>query len=115
MCGNVVIIMIIFILFIVGGCSAYQYYSFDKCDVIWFFRDSCGYCKKMSSEWDKFVKMSPHYIRPVKIDVSKPENFAIARKYNVNSVPYIVKIQKGKSEVYAGNRTALEIMKWAKV
>ncbi len=81
--------------------------------VFWFHRESCGYCKKMEPDWNKFAnKMAFSLIIPIKIDTANEDNSEICKDFNIQSVPAIYKIERNIRYKYDGERTSGQIEKW---
>ena len=74
--------------------------------------NSCGYCKKMMPEWDKFVGGNTSKITPKMVE--RKEDPSLMDKYNVTSFPTILLVDsKGdKIKSYEGDRTALGFQKF---
>jgi hypothetical protein len=84
--------------------------------VYWFHRKSCPYCVMMEDEWSKFCGMTTlSLIKPIAIDISNPKNAELSAKYNVQSVPTLIKVGASPydADVYNGPRTAVDIYSWA--
>lgn len=103
----ILIILILIILFLYRKAYAKPIY--------WFYRKSCGYCRKMEPEWEKFenrMAMSLK-IKCIKIDTADDRNSRIVRDFDIQSVPTIYKIDNGVRYKYEGDRIAAEFEKWA--
>lgn len=72
---------------------------------------SCGHCKKMMPEWDKFSKQGK--IKTRKIEVSQDEDFM--RKHDVSSFPTILLLDKSGKKLgeYQGERDASSFAEYA--
>lgn len=82
--------------------------------IIWFYMPGCGHCTKMEGEWTKFCSQLPKHIRVKKIDITDPKNQKITMKYNVQGVPYIIRLcSNGSFSVYQGDRTAASLLLFA--
>lgn len=82
--------------------------------VYWFYRLSCPYCVKMHDEWKRFKGMTMFsMVKPIEIDITKPENKDIVDKYQISSVPQLIKIEKNIPIIYDGDRVAEDIYQWA--
>lgn len=100
----ILIILIIYLL--------YRYARKNKKIVIvWFYRPDCGYCTEMEDEWDNFTYNVPSNVYVKKININK--NRAIANKFNVSGVPYIIKITNKKITEFKGERTSDNLLKFA--
>lgn len=81
--------------------------------IIWFYRDNCGYCSQMNNEWDHFTKIAPKYFNIKKVDTANPANQKMSRDYGVKSVPHIVKEKDGIKTIYNGSRKASDLLSWS--
>jgi len=72
---------------------------------------TCGHCKKMMPEWDKFAKQGK--IKTRKIEVSEDEDFM--RQHDVSSFPTILLLDKSgkKLDEYRGERDASSFAEYA--
>lgn len=80
-----------------------------------FYRPSCGYCVKSQPEWNKFKKICKfHMIDTVDINMSNSslQEQALAKKYEVKSVPTVVAVKNGRVFYYNGDRSANSYMSW---
>jgi thiol-disulfide isomerase/thioredoxin len=75
-------------------------------EIVLFHLPTCGHCKNMMPEWNKFQKAHENdpKVNVHKIDCSK--NPDTAEKNDVNGFPTIIKFKDGKKEVFEGERTA---------
>lgn len=79
-----------------------------------FYRDSCPYCVKIKPEWKRFeMNCMISMILPIRIDMTDPNNQELVSKFNINSVPTIIKVENNIPFKYNGNRTAQDLYKWA--
>lgn len=101
-------VIIVAVLFMYVRCTSIKVYR--------FYRPTCPYCVSSQAEWDKFTSDSMFaLIRPMNINLDKPDNATFAKHFNVTTVPTVVKVRPdGSSEVYAGERVATAYMKWAR-
>lgn len=68
-----------------------------------FHSKSCGWCKKMMPEWNKFKKAYSGDLKITEIEASEdPETI---EKLNVKGFPTIILFDNGKQKVYKGDRT----------
>ncbi len=83
--------------------------------VYWFFKKTCPYCVQMEDEWREFKYLTIFsMIKPIEIDITKPENKAICDAYDIKSVPTLIKIENKIPYIHNGPRTAQYIYQWAK-
>jgi thiol-disulfide isomerase/thioredoxin len=82
-----------------------------KSTIMWFYSENCGHCTRMDPAWKQFVAMAPNHLTIKKIDIE--ENQQMAMDYGVNGVPFVVKECDGKRSVYGGDRSAMDIYKFA--
>jgi hypothetical protein len=78
-----------------------------------FYMPGCRYCIDSQSEWNKFVVMSlvsPH--RTSELNMKDPSNGQLVSTFGVQGAPTVVKVHKGKYEIYQGDRTAQSYMDW---
>jgi hypothetical protein len=101
-------VLIVAVLFIYVRCSSIKVYR--------FYRPACPYCVSSQAEWDQFVSDSMFMmIRPININLDKPDNATFAKNFAVTSVPTVIKVNPdGSSEKYDGERTAAAYMKWVR-
>ena len=82
--------------------------------VYWFHRMNCPYCVKMHDEWKQFKKMCMvSMMKPIEVDITKPENAKIVEQYQISSVPQLIKLEKEVPVIYDGDRVAKNIYDWA--
>ncbi len=105
--NGVYIVVILVVLFFV-----YTYNS-GPVTVYRFYKPSCPFCVNSQEEWNKFQNNPGNTMRVVAVDTSLPQNQHIARRYSVRTVPHIVGIRGWKRRVYTGDRTAVDLRKWA--
>jgi hypothetical protein len=68
----------------------------------------------MHDEWKRFKGMTMFsMVKPIEIDITKPENKDIVDKYQISSVPQLIKIEKNIPIIYDGDRVAEDIYQWA--
>ena len=108
------LVVILIIILIAWGLYRYN----KKTKIIRFYRPSCPACVASQKEWDRFKKQARHKKNIVIIDVNtenKDEHTNYwTSKYQVVSVPYVVKITKwlGRSVEFKGDRTAEDYMRF---
>lgn len=86
-------------------------YFGNKTTLYFFSMEGCGYCAQFMPEWEKIKSYSNSAnFNAVKVDINK--NPTLAGKYEVSSVPHIVKVVGKTNTVYNGNRTAQSIIDW---
>lgn len=108
-------INIFYICFVLVLVVLFLYRTSYAKPIYWFYRKSCGYCKKMEHEWEKFenrMSMSMK-IKCIKIDTTDDRNRRLVKDFDIQSVPMIYKIEKGVRYKYEGNRVASEFENWA--
>lgn len=77
--------------------------------VVDFHAEWCGPCKRLAPELEALVKANPGKLAVLKVDVD--QNPELAQRFNVSSIPVVVKMQGGKEaarEVGFGGRAKLE-------
>lgn len=101
-------VLIVVLLFVYVRCSSIKVYR--------FYRPSCPHCVSSQAEWDKFTDDTRFMlVRPININLDKPDNATFAKNFAVSSVPTVIKVNtNGSSEKYNGDRTAAAYMKWVK-
>ena len=113
---NIALTALGFIIFAVIVLSLIQGSDDDsnpECVIIWFHRPGCGFCTRMNDEWEMFTSQAPNYVKVLKINASDPKYAQMAKFYEVNGVPHIVKEKNGRRSVFEGPRKASEFMKFA--
>lgn len=99
------IIIAILLIFLVRYCKQRR--------VIWFYSHECIHCRRMHREWEAFENKAPFNIKTEKIDVDKYPDMAL--KFGIKSVPYVIKVSPtGHNYVYRGNRTAEDLLQFAR-
>ena len=73
-----------------------------------FFSPNCGHCVKAKPQFENAANMDSNIKL---IDVTKPDGSALSDKFNVSSVPTIV---KGDGTKFNGDRNADTIVNFAK-
>ena len=106
------LIGVIVVLFIL---SVYLHHEAYGTRVYWFHRPGCPACEAMKKEWD-LVESGTWFgmVKAIAVDTSKSENDAIASNFNITTVPAIFKIENDIRTMYDGNRSAADILEWAK-
>ena len=100
------------ILLLVLACI-YFYRQAYCTHVYWFHKPTCPYCVEMQPAWDLFTSGRPGSVKVHKVD--KDENPDLAKNFNVTTVPHIVKVKNGVREVYTGDRSAEDLLKWSSI
>lgn len=114
MCESTWVVIILLVIVFISGCGWWMSEPGPhSCTIWWFHRPSCGYCVKMSDEWDAFVALKPSYITTKKVDTAKHPR--LAREYGVTTVPHIVKEKYGRKSVYKGPRKADDFLRWSMI
>lgn len=104
-----VVILVVMLLFHILSSHLLKKHV-KACKLIWFFRPGCGHCTRMNPAWDEFVKQAPSEVEVVKINTQ--ENPDMARDFEVEGVPHIVKVTDNVRVVYRGDRTAAGFLKF---
>lgn len=104
--------IVVIIVLILSGCKGYSECGNSE-QIILFYRDSCHFCAQLKDEWNKFTEMAPKYVKIKTVDIANPANRMAVDEYGVQGVPYIVKERNGYRQVYRGNRTALDLLRWS--
>lgn len=101
-------ILILLVLYIYVRCASVKVYR--------FYTTTCPACIASQPEWDKFCGDARFkMIRPIQINMAKPDNAAFAENFKITSVPTVIKINPdGSSETYTGERKAVAYMQWVK-
>ena len=109
----IILCIILVIALLYGKTQSKKYFDDIEYGVYWFFRPGCPHCDNMVNDWYNMKKMISSYeYNIIEIDTSLDINNLICDKFNVSSVPYIVKIGDLGKEVYKGPRTASSIRDW---
>jgi protein-disulfide isomerase len=84
------------------------------CTPVYFFHNPrCPHCIAMYNEWNEFKRMCKiSLIQPIEIDTTLSQNIELSDKYNIDSVPKIIKIVGGQPIEYNGARLAYNIYNW---
>jgi thiol-disulfide isomerase/thioredoxin len=83
--------------------------------IYWFHRNSCPACMSMKPEWIKFENLTNmSMIKTIRVETDDPRNQKLAENFQVSSVPHIVKVHGEIREVFKGDRTAGQLLSWAK-
>lgn len=106
-------------LFAIIAILLIYYLYCNKTIVYRFYRPTCGYCTSTQDDWDSFKFngiTSLIFGYDVNLDDEDEDNLKLARKYKVNSVPTIIAVlPDGTANVYNGNRSADDILAWARM
>jgi thiol-disulfide isomerase/thioredoxin len=79
----------------------------------YYYMDNCGYCKKFTPEWDKFVKNYKGNIKFKKINMQNAETDI--EKYNIKGFPTVLIMdEEGEVKEYDGDRTSAGLEKYFK-
>jgi hypothetical protein len=93
------------------------FYKNKMVKVYRFYKTSCPYCVSSEEEWNKFKSLVRFdMVVPIDVDNSNtsPEHLEFARNFGVKGVPTIWKVcPDGKRYEYTGDRSALDIYKFA--
>ena len=111
----IVLLLIICITMHMGSAKAHVGINKGEKTVIRFHRPKCPWCIRSQPDWDSF-KANAHKINVATRDCNMEEGIydAELRKYGGQGVPYIVKVHNGQVTVYNGDRSAKDLMAFAK-
>ena len=71
----------------------------------YYYMDNCGYCKKFTPEWDKFVQNYKGDIKFKKVDMRDAESDI--KKYKIKGFPTVLIMDEaGETKEYDGERTS---------
>ncbi len=111
------IIIIVILLLTYCMCANKQstsYFSHPSQDtqLYYFYMPTCPHCIRFSPEWDRVEEYSTFKsnVSTSRVDVNKSP--VLANKFNVRTVPAVVKTTGAASTVYTGNMTASDIIAW---
>jgi thioredoxin-like negative regulator of GroEL len=117
--------VIILGLFLVGqvfAASATNVLTQNKSVFLYFYSQSCDYCKKFNPNYDKLVKDMGSSYKFVKVDVETSNGAILARAFGTRYVPYVI-VSKNYGKTVANipaqclikyacvNKTAVEFLK----
>jgi thiol-disulfide isomerase/thioredoxin len=88
-----------------------EYNDKPKVTMIWFYKPGCGFCDRMSQNWDEFKLSKPSHVTVRKVNTLKEQQ--MAQDFRVNGVPHIVKIVNGKIYVFNDDRTTENFLRFA--
>lgn len=86
--------------------------SFDEPQMIWFYAHWCGHCTAMKPAWNEAVNADGRTHRWHVVDCSKRDN-GLTSKFGVKSFPTIVKVHKGRHQIFKGTRKARNLQSFA--
>lgn len=101
-----IVILILVLIFV-------YYYGFAKKSLkklLFFFSPSCGHCKNFMPEFEKFERIADADLEIQKLEVS--ENAELAKRYNVEGVPFVILLVGDKKIKYDGTREAKDLLKF---
>ena len=83
--------------------------------IIRFYSDSCKYCVNSQAEWDKFCSQTQSGYKIINVNIKSqcPSSRQLVEKYNVTSVPTIIKVTGMGSTTYSGDHTVDAYLKFA--
>lgn len=108
-----VLLILVGVYMLMGGKLIEKFTGADKTKVVYYFLPGCGWCQKFMPEWEKFEKLA----KDAGIDTEKvnaQENAEEVSKKGITAFPTIHVVKAGKPVEYEGERTADELMKFAK-
>jgi thiol-disulfide isomerase/thioredoxin len=76
-----------------------------------FYSPTCPSCISLKPEWKEFKKHAGLFTMISEINLEENPNHYLAKKYNVQTVPTIIKSGWFDYKVYNGERTAKEMKK----
>ena len=94
------------VLFVIWNVyQQYEGFSDEQPSVVMYHLPSCGHCKNMMPEWNKFQKAheGDAKVNVRNVDCSKSDE---GEKHDVHGFPTVIKFKDGKKEVFQGERTA---------
>lgn len=108
-----VLLVLVGVYFLMGGKLIEKFTGAEKTKVIYYYLPGCGWCQKFMPEWDKFVELAKAAgIETEKVNAQ--ENAEEVTKKGINAFPTVHVVKGGKATEYDGERTAEEILKFAK-
>jgi len=82
--------------------------------LVLFYADWCGHCKKLMPEWDKAADEVNKKDKPrmIKVDVGGKEaaQQELVKKYGVDGYPTIILFKDGQWNAYNGDRTKAALL-----
>jgi len=81
-------------------------------ELIYFYMESCGYCKDFTPIWDQMDNNNKDTFTFNKYDLNKDEGKKLGDKYNITAAPTIMILPDEK--IYDGERNERDIIAWAK-
>lgn len=111
----VALLVLLFVYRVVLRKNGKEGFANDATTVTYFFLPQCPYCKDFQEEWKKFQEAAkPAGIATVEVDGSSPKNQKLVAEKKVSGYPTILVTKNGKDIAYEGDRTAVELLKFAK-
>jgi thiol-disulfide isomerase/thioredoxin len=116
------IVILLFIIFILAGCSPREYFGGaaetfpDSVVLVW--ADYCGFCHNLrKTEWPKFLNdAAKSNITVIEIQADAPipsDKQKLFDRIDARGYPTIVKFRNNEMYKYVGPRTSQDIMNWA--
>jgi thiol-disulfide isomerase/thioredoxin len=107
-----IVALIILIIFLTMSSSNFSFMGTPSITttVIWFYRPGCGFCTRMEPAWAEFASMVPANINIRKINTL--ENREMADDFGVSGVPFIVKVTDNDRQIYEGDRSAQDLLRF---
>lgn len=89
------------------------YYHMNAVKVYRFYRPGCPHCVNSQAEWNRFKRRCKYeFIKPIDVNLDNPKNHKLAKRYQVTSVPTIIRVSDDTYEVYDGERLADAYADW---
>lgn len=92
-----------------------EFMSSSSITVYWFYSPGCSHCSNMKNSWDALVSSNiPNNYILKDINTIDPSNQDLAKKYNVQGVPHIIKVNANGKVIseYKGDRSTADMKKW---
>lgn len=108
-----VLLLLVGLYFLMGGKLIEKFTGEDKPKVVYYFLPGCGWCQKFMPEWEKFTKLAKTEGMETQ-KVNAQENAEEVTKKGITAFPTIHVVKDGKPTEYNGDRTAEDLLKFAK-
>lgn len=107
-----VLLVLVGIYFMMGG-KLMEKFTGSETKVTAYLLPGCGWCEKFKPEWEKFQSMAAK--EGIKAEtVNAQEQAQRVTKEGVTAFPTVKVEKNGKSTEYNGDRTAEDLLKFAK-